>query len=288
MNSWLRVPLVRGRTCGVRQKCPGGSLISLVRAMPERGVFAPGFLRVRSAATSAVLAAPAFLRASSSPRPLLPCLRFPSPQRNPSNEVLSAPTLRPRSTPERSLPSHPTLESPSGRCPAIRERELASACSTSCMSLLPRGGTPPSLSVIYSGANGVCRFSAPFRVPVSRFSTPPICGACHSRSQRSRLILPQLRLNCGSSARPSSRRTISRRRRRPPRKHVHFPAQRTPPSRCQREARALSVPSHDLPYPGALCPRPSSILTMTVVSRAFCAPNSLGSVSCRCRPLFFA
>jgi hypothetical protein len=107
MNSWLRVPLVRGRTCGVRQKCPGGSLISLVRAMPERGVFAPGFLRVRSAATSAVLAAPAFLRASSSPRPLLPCLRFPSPQRNPSNEVLSAPTLRPRSTPERSLPSHP-------------------------------------------------------------------------------------------------------------------------------------------------------------------------------------
>ena len=107
MNSWLRVPLVRGRTCGVRQKCPGGSLINPVRAMPERGVFAPGFLRVRSAATSAVLAAPAFLRASSSPRPLLPCLRFPSPQRNPSNEVLSAPTLRPHSTPERSLPSHP-------------------------------------------------------------------------------------------------------------------------------------------------------------------------------------
>ena len=118
MNSWLRVPLVRGRTCGVRQKCPGGSLINPVRAMPERGVFAPGFLRVRSAATSAVLAAPAFLRASSSPRPLLPCLRFPSPQRNPSNEVLSAPTLRPRSTPERSLPSHPRTGKPKRSLPS--------------------------------------------------------------------------------------------------------------------------------------------------------------------------
>jgi hypothetical protein len=192
MNSWLRVPLVRGRTCGVRQKCPGGSLINLVCAMPERGVFAPGFLRVRSAATSAVLAAPAFLRASSSPRPLLPCLRFPSPQRNPSNEVLSAPTLRPRSTPERSLPSHPRTRT--GLC---LQRLVHVVVAT-------RRHAPVIVCNIYSGANGVCRFSAPFRVPVSRFSTPPICGACHSRSQRSRLILPQLRLNCGSSARPSS------------------------------------------------------------------------------------